>query len=917
MQRLRLIVFLCLCGLVRGVLAGPDYVLVLASYHPGFAWTDGQLRGLRETLLRGSPGLQLRVEYLDAKQVRPDKESFRALAGMLAVKHRDGPPRLIVAQDDDALDLALYLRAGGGRYASQPIVFSGVSASRRKELQALPALTGVFDDADVGANISLLQKLRPNLRRVHFIHDQSRTGLALAAHAGDWQQRFQGLQFVFLTDMTVVQIRARLAALGDGDGVIALAFNRDAEGAVLDHAEAAAIWGAASPVPVLVKEDEMLAPGILGGIVLSGFREGEAAARLALRVLGGIAADSIAMQPGVTRPVFADAALRRFGIADAALPPGAEIVGREPPLRVTHPVEFWVTMTLFAGATLIIPVLTVFGIREARARRAANASERNYREILNAANEGIVIHELDGRILDVNRRFREMFGFEEGSELPVDPGGLGIGAAPYGAAEAAAWVSRARDEGPQLFEWRARHADGHVFWVEVALRRTSINGEARLLAAIRDISGRKHTEAALRDSEARYDLLLSHLPVGVMHFSCSWILSYCNDRFVEIIGAPRESIVGSDMRRLRDPSIMPTIGKALAGEPAAYQGEYTSTASGRRFWLELRAAPVRNDGGLVIGGIAIAEDISERIAAEETRRAFNASLERGIAERTEALAHANEELKAALTQLAQAEKMAALGNLVAGVAHELNTPIGNARMFATTIAELSRAMTGECASGQLRRSTFESFVARCGEAATHMDDNLRRAANLIGNMKQLAVDQSTMQRRLFDLESVLGGVLDMMHPRLERAHCRVTVEVSRPFELDSFPGALEQVLMNLIMNALVHAFPEAPDGTILITATDDCTPGCVTLRFSDNGVGMDEPTVKRAFEPFFTTRLGQGGSGLGLYLVYSLLTGPLGGSIALVSEPGRGTSLTMTIPLRAPGTADVAASVSGTLPADE
>jgi len=890
-----------LAGLVAFPLWAAPTVLVVASYHPGFAWSDAQLTGFRETLARRRPDLSVRVDYLDAKHVVPSDESRRAFVALLSEKYRDAPPQLLVAQDDDALDFLLALRRPGALFAGLPLVFSGVSGARAEELAATGGVTGVFDDADIAANVELLRRLRPGLRTVYFIHDQSRSGRVQADNVRQWRPRFPDLEFAFLTDLPIAGIQQRLRQLGPTEAAIALTFNRDADNRVIDHREAAVAWGEAARAPVLVKEEEMLAPGILGGIVLSGRREGTAAAALALRILGGSAPATLPMQNGTTRPVFQLEALHRFDIDERQLPADAEIVGREPPLRVTHPVEFWVTITLFAAASVVIALLVLLGARERRAKRQALAGERNYREIFNASNEAVIIHATDGRVIDVNDRFHSMFGYAEDAPLPASADAFASDDERFSPAMAAARIRACREEGPQLFEWRARRADDSVFWAEVALKQAQIGDQTRIIAAVRDVSARKAAEAALQRSEARYDLLLRHTPVGIMHLSTDWTLSYCNKRFTEIIGAPQSSILGQDMRKLRDPSIQPALARALAGEASAYQGEYTATASDRRFWLDLRAAPVRDESEHVVGCIVFIDDISERVAAERTLREFNESLEKGIAERTAELSKTNAELKAATRQLAESEKMAALGTLVAGVAHELNTPIGNARMLATTLADLVRDIEHDIESNQVRRSSLLRFLASSREAAETLDRNLERAGSMIGSFKQVAVDQTSMGRRRFNLAAVIDDTVALVRRRIDHAGCQVAVDNDTAIDMDSYPGAVEQVLINLIMNSLTHAFTEnVADRRITISTKRLPGDGGIALDYRDNGAGMAPETLNRVFEPFFTTAFGHGGSGLGLYIVYNQVTAVLGGTIEVSSDLGTGTAFALQLPVTAP-----------------
>ena len=279
---------------------------------------------------------------------------------------------------------------------------------------------------------------------------------------------------------------------------------------------------------------------------------------------------------------------------------------------------------------------------------------------------------------------------------------------------------------------------------------------------------------------------------------------------------------------------------------------------------------------------------------------LNASLEQRVSVRTAELRSANDHLAKAMRQLVQAEKMASLGGLVAGIAHELNTPLGNATTVASALRERVGRFGAEAASGRMRRSSLEEFVSSCDEATTLLERNVDRAARQVAHFKQVAVDQASERRRRFDLRTTVEEVVSALSPQLRRTRHHVRIEIDEGIELDSFPGPLEQVITNLVENALIHAFADDA-GVIRIVAAD--VPGhMVSITVSDDGRGMTGEVRDRAFDPFYTTRLGKGGSGLGLYIVFNLVTSVLGGSITLASEPGGGTWFSIDIPRIAPDT---------------
>ena len=298
-------------------------------------------------------------------------------------------------------------------------------------------------------------------------------------------------------------------------------------------------------------------------------------------------------------------------------------------------------------------------------------------------------------------------------------------------------------------------------------------------------------------------------------------------------------------------------------------------------------------------------DITARRRVEAELRDLNARLEDRVGERTEALREANGNLAQTLRDLQQAQqslvesaKLAALGNLVAGVAHELNTPIGNGLMAVSTLDERLREFRAIGRDG-LRYSDLQKFVDAVDGACAISLRNLQRAATLLASFKQVAVDQASAQRRRFDLLEVVDEVLLTLQPTLRKNQVRVDVQVAPGLLLDSYPGACGQVLTNLVANATLHAFDPGQGGVVSIEARPDA-PDHVLLTVRDDGRGIEAGMEQRIFEPFYTTRMGRGGSGLGLHIVFNLVTRVLGGQVAVRHVDPHGLAIDMRIPLVAP-----------------
>ena len=273
----------------------------------------------------------------------------------------------------------------------------------------------------------------------------------------------------------------------------------------------------------------------------------------------------------------------------------------------------------------------------------------------------------------------------------------------------------------------------------------------------------------------------------------------------------------------------------------------------------------------------------------------NENLERRVAERTQSLESALQTLERAQKEMIESEKLASLGRVVAGVAHELNTPIGNALLGVTTLESDLEALQIELASGAMRRSSLGSFVTRAQEGLNLSHNNLQRAAHLIADFKQVAVDQTSDQRRRFDLAEVSAEILNMLQPTLRKTACVVERDLPAGLVCDSFPGGYGQVLTNLVLNAMNHAFEPGAPGHIRVqigAVGDDQ----VEMVVSDDGMGMDENVRSRIFDPFFTTKMGRGGTGLGMNIVHGIVTRVLKGQVTVTSAPGQGTQIRVVLP---------------------
>ena len=280
-----------------------------------------------------------------------------------------------------------------------------------------------------------------------------------------------------------------------------------------------------------------------------------------------------------------------------------------------------------------------------------------------------------------------------------------------------------------------------------------------------------------------------------------------------------------------------------------------------------------------------------RIQAEHARRQAKNALE----EQNAALNSALSALQEAQSELVRQEKLASLGRLVAGVAHEINTPLGICVTATSHLVQELKLTREDMDAGQLDEDGLQQFFEIIDQTLRIMTTNTQRAAALVRSFKQVAVDQSSDELRNFNLRKYIDEVLLSLQPKLKGKPITVEVECPPALQLRSYPGAVSQILTNMVVNSLVHGFAEGEPGVIRIHVRSEAE--MLELDYSDDGLGMDSTTLAQLFDPFFTTKRGSGGSGLGAHILYNLVTGPLGGTVKVASAPGMGLHYKIRFPL--------------------
>lgn len=554
-------------------------------------------------------------------------------------------------------------------------------------------------------------------------------------------------------------------------------------------------------------------------------------------------------------------------------------------------------------------------LRQEVDRQTAELATRNawLRSILEHFPGGVAVTDAEGRMTEINERCFALLDLprQAGDEPPklIDYLRYNALRGEYGEVDMERFMAQAEEN--------IRHPVAHCFertrpnGVTLEVRGTPLPGGG-FVTSYTDITERKRQEAALRSANQRYEQLTAELEAKVAERTAS-LAREAEERGLAEAAASRLAV------RLRE--IMDTMPVGIAlwdGEQrllawnAAYAGIYPRAARLLAEGLpraELRAAMFK------LAYLSEAE-----LQDWDRLGAWDRSLPDGRVIAIQRLQTADggrlvlntdvTDLRRTSEVLARNERMASLGSLVAGVAHEINTPIGNALMVASTLGDLTQEIQTAVNGGALRRSALESFLGALQESSAILQRNLMTAARLIQDFKQVAVDQTSDRRRVFDLATVLEEIRMTLAPRFKHTPHRLWMEIPAGLEMDSYPGALGQVVSNLVDNALAHGLEARPAGLVSLEAERQ-PDGSIQLVCADNGKGMAPDVRARVFDPFFTTRLGQGGSGLGLSIVLNLVRDLLGGEIEVFSSPDTGTRVVLTLPASAPGAGEIPAGFSG------
>jgi PAS domain S-box-containing protein len=535
--------------------------------------------------------------------------------------------------------------------------------------------------------------------------------------------------------------------------------------------------------------------------------------------------------------------------------------------------------------------------REAAVRALAEQrlAEESYRKLFESSVDGIYVTTPGGALLNANPALARIMGYA--TPLDLINGISDVTYTVYVDPQARAEYGRLmlRDGMVREYEYQVRARDGAVLWLSDSA--SAVRNEAgeivRYEGTVRDITDQKRAEDAIAEGRRLLQMVIDTVPavINVKDKQLRYVLM--NRYMAGIFGIEPGDAIGHTttdlMSRYGAEKTDENDKRVLAAgrELGFYEEEYRDSVGNMRQWL-VNKLPILDTAGEIENIVTVALDIGERKRVEfEMRKAKDAA---------EA---ALRNLRETQNSLIEAEKLAALGRLVAGVAHEVNNPVGISLTVASALERKTAMFAAEVGRGELRRSSLNDFLDTSRDASSQLVANLNRAAELIQSFKQVAADRNYSDQRSFDLGDLTEQVVMSLRPGLRKHNLTLNVDCQPNLMMNSYPGPYGQVLTNLFLNSVAHAFPDGKAGTVEIQVRESGKDN-VEVIFSDNGCGMSLDVRRRAFDPFFTTRRDQGGTGLGLHIVYSIVTNRLGGRLDLDSAPGGGTRIQMILPRTAP-----------------
>jgi len=877
-----LLVLILTTGLAAPGFAQPlkkKQILLLNSYHQNFSWSEEVFRGMLDVLRPKETGIVLHVENMDTKRMGFNDSYVRQLRDVFEHKYKNMPLDLIMVMDNNAFEFMR--RHHGTIFPWVPVVFCGVNSYRKELIAGHPLFTGVAESVDAAGTLWWALKFHDKAKSIYIINDYTPTGRAVVSAIQEQLIDFApDIAVHYSKETGLPSILNRVASLPKNALVLYGVFNRDADGRFYEMGEVAKAVSMRSKVPVYGLVEFDLGHGIVGGLLSSGYDQGQSMAQIALHVLAGRHPHDIpVIERGVFRPMYDYTQMRKHGVSLEQLPDESEVINRPKSIYSEHTSLVWFGAGFVATQMVIIVALIVNitrrrraekGLRQAQRTLEARVRERTshmknseeaLRTVFDSSQDSIFIHDVHGKILEVNRRMLDMYGLEkediENLSIAKD-----ISSRDNAVYRMSALWREAFNGAPQSFEWRARNPKtGKGFDVEVNLNPIMFRGTEAILANVRDISVRKESENRIRQTLTEFEAILENTLVGIA-MSVGREVVTINRRGAEIFGYTPQELLKEGLSLLlghyqTEDDFVLTARKALFERGEFNTEQAFRNKDGSTVWCRMYAKAVDPES-LDKGVIWAWDDITENRRTRED------------------LLRAREDAEAA--NRAKSEFLAAMS-------HEIRTPM-NAIVGMTDIT-----LQTELNDDQ------RDYLHTVRNSAQH----LLSIINDILDLSKIEAQKLELDHTDFDLpfhvETTVKGL--EVQARQKGLDVELSIDDTIPVCVKGDPLSLRQVLVNLVGNAIKFTHRGAIAVRVLAaeqaTAPDtDVEMFGVTFKVEDTGIGIPKEFLGSIFQSFSQSTRAFGGTGLGLAICKQLIA-LMGGHIQVHSTVGKGSVFSFTI----------------------
>lgn len=851
-----LAILLCLTAGMRTTTASASdspKLLVLHSYHQGYPWTDTIQNGVSRTISKAFPKAELYVEYMNTKR-QPSEAMSPHLRDLYQRAYAKVRFDIIIATDNNALDFLLRYR--NAIFPGVPVVFCGINDIQNYRFPSDNNYTGIAENADIKGNIDLILKLHPNTKNLAVISDSTESGDINLANTRKAVKEYPSLKVIELSRLTMSQLSSRLKGLYDDTVVFNTSFIRDANGQVFTSPESMELIVKASRRPVYTGWDFALAPGVIGGKLLSGRLQGENAAKLAIRIIRGEKAGTIPIVNSPTAYIFDFNGLKKFGISESSLPPGSSILGKTETFYTRYRPYIWLGSGLFTAQILIISLLTwniVHRRREETARQEAEKalwkSEARYHDIIENMQDTVYRTDKNGVINLINPSAIRLLGYDSADEIlghNINDGWM------FPEKRQKMLEILDQDGIVQDYEVVLKKRDG----TPVTVSTTSsyyhdLHGNVMGVEGIfRDITERKRAEEELFRQKNLISNIIESASEGIFAKDLHGVYISINKAGAHMMGYSVAEVIGRtdfDLLPIETAMEFQKTDQMIIDTGSAAEQEEIMPIEGTTHVYLTNKTPWRNNKGEIIGVIGVSNDISDRKE------------------------HEKEQLKI--------DKLESLGVLAGGIAHDFNN--------------ILTGIIGNISLAQIYLEPGHKSVQKLAEA----EKASVRATELAHQLLTFAKGGEPV-KKLIAIPDLIQETISLA---LHGSNCGCNLNLADQIQtIEADEGQLSQVFHNIIINA-TQAMPGG--GTLSISAENAHLDQAnamnlphgdyVKLSFSDQGCGISKENLAKIFDPYFTTK--SAGNGLGLASARSIICRH-GGQISASSTPDRGTTFTILLP---------------------